>query len=116
MWLTPEQGTLIEYRSRIVCGSRKSMRSYSSAITSAYFPSWVKYRLYGSVTGIGAPGWPVAGLIGTRVLPSVSFTYNTEPSHDGVTWFGCPPTGNPPMTLYVFGSMTVTVLLKLFGT
>src|SRR5260370_38098108 len=64
MWLTPEQGTPIEYRRRIVCGSRKSIRSSASAITSAYFPSGVKYRLYGSGTGTGGPRGPVAGRVG----------------------------------------------------
>ena len=45
MWLTPAQGTPIEDRSRIVRGSRKSMRLSVSAITRAFLPSGVKYRL-----------------------------------------------------------------------
>ena len=37
-------------------------------------PSGVKYRLYGRVTLIGAPGWPVNGSIGTSWLPADAVT------------------------------------------
>ena len=39
-----------------MCGSRKSRRCRRSATTIANRPSGVKYRLYGSSTGIGRPG------------------------------------------------------------
>ena len=41
-WFTPAQSVWSECTSRIVCGSRKSMRCLASAITMAYLPSGVK--------------------------------------------------------------------------
>ena len=38
-------------------------------------PSAVKYRLYGSSTGIGAPGSPVWGSIGVNVFPRSAATH-----------------------------------------
>ncbi len=83
----------------MVRGSRKSIRARASAITIALWPSGVKYRLYGSATGTGRPGFPVFGLIGVRLPPPVLFTHSTEPSQDGVMWLGCPPAPNVRMIL-----------------
>ena len=63
-------GVAIDAAAAIVFGSRKSRRLNASATTMADLPSGVKYMLYGSSTGIGAPGLPVIGSIGVR-LPSV---------------------------------------------
>src|SRR5260370_12989797 len=99
MWLTPEQGTPIEYRRRIVCGSRKSIRSSASAITSAYFPSGVKYRLYGSGTGTGGAGAAGAGVIGGRAVPAGAVAYSPEPSPGRVAGFRPAATAGSPGAL-----------------
>src|SRR5260370_36353328 len=101
MWLTPEQGTPIEYRRRIVCGSRKSIRSSASAITSAYFPSGVKYRLYGSGTGTGGPGAAAARRVGARERAARSLSYSTEPPPAGGTPVGRAPDAERPAPLIV---------------
>src|SRR5215831_14149062 len=100
----------------MVCGLRKSIRDSASATTIAFLPSGVKYRLYGSATGTGGPGLPVFGLIGVRLLPSVSLTHSTEPFQDGVMWLGCPPTAKVLMILKVCGLISLTVSLRLLGT
>src|SRR2546421_12830887 len=64
----PEQfGASIDCCSAIVCGSRKSRRLCRSATTIAARPSGVKYRLYGSSTGMAAPGLAVLGSIGVKL-------------------------------------------------
>src|ERR1700746_2111979 len=112
----PAAGICRRYRGAIVCGSQKSIRFRASAITSAYWPSGVKYRLYGSATATGEPARPVRGSMGVSLPPTVLFTHSTEPSQDGVTWLGPIPTSNVVMTRWVRGSISVTVLLRLFGT
>src|SRR6185503_12925244 len=112
-WLIPAHpGAAIEYCSFIVCGSRKSRRFIASATTIADLPSGEKYMLYGSSTGIAAPGLPVLGSMGVRLPLSVRsallVTQSVFKSHDGTTCCGFKPTLYLSMTLKVFGSMTYT--------
>ncbi len=116
MWSMPLQSTFTDFTSANVCGSRKSSRCRASATTIAYFPSGVKYMLYGSSTGISAPGLPVRGSIGVRLLPELFVTYSVARSHAGTTCWGMRPTGKWSTTWYVAGSMTSTVLLSPLGT
>ncbi len=115
-WLTPEHCTFVLFTNAMVCGSRQSIRFIRSAITTAYLPSGVKYRLYGSSTETGLPGLPVAGSMGTSALPVSLFTHSVFRSYDGTTCCGCPGTAKCSTIWKVFGSMTSTVLLLLFGT
>ncbi len=85
-------------------------------MTTAYFPSGVKYRLYGSLTGTGVPNSPVAGLIGVSALPWSLFTHSVRRSQDGTTCSGDAGTRTVRITLPVRGSMIDTVLERLFGT
>ena len=62
-----------------------------SATEIADRPSGVKYRLYGSVTGIGCPGGPVRGSNGVSWLPVSSLAYSVFMSHDGTTCCSSPP-------------------------
>ena len=92
-WLTPAHiGTESSWRSRIVCASRKSIRRRCSAITTAYRPSGVKYRLYGSSTGIVRPGFPVTGSIAVRLLPMSLLTHSVFRSYEGTMCWGTAPT------------------------
>ena len=85
-------------------------------MTTAYLPLGVKYRLYGSCTSTGLPASPVAGSIGVSVWPRLLLTHRVFRSQEGTTCWGWTPTGIVSMTLYVFGSMTDTVLESVFGT
>src|ERR1700674_3311828 len=98
------------------CGSRKSIRCRASAMTIAYFPSGVKYMLYGSSTFTGAPSWAVTGSIGVRLFEELFATQRVERSYDGTTCCGTFPVGNVRTTWYVFGSITVTVPERELGT
>src|SRR5260370_4740656 len=104
----------------IVCGSRKSNRWSASATTIADLPSGVKYMLYGSSTGIDAPGLPVRGFIGVTLpslRPSALFvTHNVRRSHDGTTCCGARPTLKRPTTLKAAGSITYTSCERRLGT
>src|SRR5437016_2066940 len=100
----------------MVWASRKSSRLSASATTTAYLPSGVKYMLYGSSTGTGAPGLPVAGSIGVRLLPWSLVTQSVRRSQDGTTCCGSPPTGKWFTTLDVVGSITSTVSESELGT
>src|SRR5215467_14890932 len=80
-WLTPEQGTRSVARTAMECGSRNTISCCASAITTAYRPSGVKYRLYGSCTGTGLPKRPVTGSIGKPV--PVQDPYNLYFTPDG---------------------------------
>src|SRR4051812_5612366 len=93
----------------MVCASRKTSWRSSEAITMAYSPFGVKYRLYGSCTATGVPTLPVAGSIGVRLLPMSLLTHSVLRSQDGTTCCGCRPTGMVLITLYVLGSITETV-------
>src|SRR5689334_4736214 len=100
----------------MVCGSRNTNWRSIEAMTTAYLPSGVKYRLYGSCTGTSSPTFPVAGSMGVSELPRSLLTHRVLRSHDGTTCCGWVPTGIVLTTLYVFGSMTVTVSDSVFGT
>src|SRR5690349_19541133 len=108
-WLTPSQLTFTVFSTAMVCASRNTIWCAASDITTAYFPSGVKYRLYGSLTGIGAPNFPVAGSIGVSALPRSLLTYRVRRSQDGTTCSGLTGTLTVWMTLYVVGSMTDTL-------
>src|SRR2546430_4943049 len=115
-WLTPSQCTGTVLTTAIVCGSRKTIWCRRSAITTAYRPSGVKYRLYGSSTFTGAPNAPVAASIGVS-QPLVSLlTHNVRRSHDGTTCSGPTGTRCVSITFMVAGSITETVLLAWLGT
>jgi len=120
-WLMPPQsGVSIEYFSAIVFGSRKSRRLWASATTIADCPSGDQYMLYGSSTGIAAPGLPVSGSIGVR-LPVARFsalfaTQSVRRSHAGTTCCGFRPTGKVAITFSVAGSITDTLLAAWLGT
>src|SRR5512133_1924050 len=120
-WLMPgHSGVGIENSSFIVCGSRKSRRSWASATTIAYLPSGEKYRLYGSSTGTAGPGLPVFGSIGVRlplVWPSALLaTHSVFRSHDGTTCWGSSPTLYVSTTFSVAGSITDTEFDPRLGT
>src|SRR5215468_3659829 len=105
-----QRGTVIEYWSSIVFGSRKSSRFIASATTIADLPSGEKYMLYGSSTATGFPGLPVFGSTGVR-LPRLVFsallaTHRVRRSHDGTTCCGLRPTLNLSTTLKLAGSIT----------
>src|SRR5882757_456145 len=100
----------------MVCASRKTSWRSSEAMTIAYLPLGVKYRLYGSCTSTGLPAFPVLGSIGVRVLPRSLLTHNVFKSQEGTTCWGWVPTGMVSMTRYVFGSITETVLELVLGT
>ena len=51
-----------------------------------------------------------------RLLPLSLSTHSVFRSYEGVTCCGWRPTVKVSMTLYVAGSITVTVLLSVFGT
>ena len=72
LYQTPAQPTGSTLRTAMVCGSRKTISFFASDITTAYFPSGVKYRLYGSTTGTALPNFPVAGLIGVSEFGGVN--------------------------------------------
>ena len=81
----------------------------------AAVPSGVKYMLYGSATGIRAPGSPVRGSIGVMVFPTSSVAYRVCMSQEGTTCWTSVPAGNLPTTWKVAGSITHTSPL-LCGT
>src|SRR5437867_3776470 len=115
-WSTPGHGMDTCLSSRHVCGSRNSIRLSYSATTMAFDPSGVKYRLYGLATGIERPRFPVLGsMTWSRSLPALS-TYRWRRFHDGVTWWGWPPTVSSRTTRNVFGSISSTVPSTVFGT
>ena len=87
-WLTPEHGTGTVLTTLSVCGSRNTICLCASAITTAYLPSGVKYRLYGSSTATGVPIFPVAGSIGVSALPWSLLTHRVRRSQDGTTCSG----------------------------
>jgi hypothetical protein len=62
------------------------------------------------------PGFPVRGSIGVRLLPWSLSTQSVLMSYDGVTCCGCAPVEKRRTTLNVFGSISITVSLSLFGT
>src|SRR5436305_7824516 len=102
----PEQfGASIDCCSAIVCGSRKSRRLCRSATTIAARPSGVKYKLYGSSTGMAVPGLPVLGSIGVKLtlLRRAPFlaTHKVLRSHDGMTGCGLAPRGRRSRIAYV---------------
>ena len=116
MWSTPRHGTFNALCSLNVCGSRKSSRANRSATTIAYFPSGVKYMLYGSVTGIGVPGVPVRASIGVSESPRSFVTYSVFKSHDGTTCWGSLPTAKWFTIAPVLGSISSTVFDSELGT
>ena len=101
-----------------MCGSRKSSRACCSATTMAARPSGVKYRLYGSFTGIAAPTAPVRALIGTTASLLFSSTHKVVRSKDGTTCWGVVPrpVGKLDTTRFVAGSITVTASARPLGT
>src|SRR5690242_16243581 len=115
-WLTPAQraGTALTWR--IVWASRKTSSRSADAITTAYRPSGVKYRLYGSCTRTGRPTRPVPGSIGVRLSPRSLLTHSVRRSQDGTTCWGSRPTAKVRITRYVAGSITETVSDSVFGT
>src|SRR5271157_5191994 len=120
-WLMPRQsGVLMVYLKAMVCGSRRSSRRSASATTMADFPSGVKYRLYGSITGTSFPRLPVLGSMGVRLpLPRRIELFATQRvfrSHDGTTCCGFFPTLKWSTTLSVAGSMTYTSFDFTLGT
>src|SRR5262245_3205193 len=84
------------------------MRSFCSSCTTALVPSGVKYRLYGRVTGIGRPGSPVVGSMGTSSLAAEAVTYSVLRSHDGTTCWETDPALYRLTTCIVAWSMTST--------
>jgi hypothetical protein len=63
-----------------------------------------------------APGLPVAGSIGVRVLPALLLTHSVLRSNDGTTCCAIAPVANLSITLYVVGSITHTSADSLWGT
>ena len=100
----------------MLLGSRKSIRRRFSAMTIAYLPSGVKYKLYGSSTRTGAPLSPVSGSIGVRLFPELFATHSVFMSYDGTTCCGTRPVLNVRTTSYVLGSITVTLAPSELGT
>src|SRR5580704_10849371 len=118
--MSEQFGASIDCCSAIVCGSRKSSRLCRSATTIAARPSGVKYRLYGSSTGMAVPGLPVLGSIGVK-LPLLRraplfATHKVFRSQDGMTCCGLAPTENRSTTENVAGSITYTLFERRFGT
>src|SRR5437764_12800157 len=72
--------------------------------------------LYGSATGITAPGLPVTGSIVVRLLPTSFVTYIRLRFHPGTTCCGRPPPAKCSTIRYVRGSIASTVSLRQFGT
>src|SRR5437763_8387627 len=99
-----------------VCGSYQTSWRRASATEIAYVPSGVKYMLYGSITGIGAPGRPVFGSNGSRWLPTSSVAYSVCMSYDGTTCWSSRPAGYFAITANVLGSITQTSPDPLCGT
>src|SRR3954466_4882145 len=99
----PRQAVCTDCTSFIVEGSRKSSRSRRSATMIAYFPSGVKYMLYGSSTCTGEPSLPVSGSIGINVLDSLLSTQRRDRSYEGTTCCGIDPVLNVRTTSYVDG-------------
>ena len=64
-------------------------------------PSGEKYRLYGRSTGIGTPGWPVVGSMGTSWLAADAVTYNVLRSQLGTTCCAIDPALNVDTTVIV---------------
>src|SRR3954447_9961816 len=87
-------------------------------MTMAYWPSGVKYMLYGSATGMFGPArLPVLGSIGVRLLPfSLFAAYSVVRSQEGTTCWEPGPVGYVSITRLATGSMTLTVPSEWFGT
>src|ERR1700738_4622852 len=117
----PEQfGASMYCCDAIVCGSRKSSRLCRSATMIAARPSGVKYRLYGSSTGMAVPGLPVLGSIGVKLpllrrAPLLA-THKVFRSQDGATGWGAGAGGKRASRANVAGSMTYTLFERRFGT
>ena len=72
--------------------------------------------LYGSSTLTDAPSAPVTGSIAVTVPAPLLSTQSCVRSYDGTTCCGTAPVLNVRTTVYVAGSMTLTVPDREFGT